>query len=208
MNDHVGGVIVCHLHGPLRRWCRARRLQSMHGPVGRPGKRSAQGAPATGGDRDRSGNRRERSDRRLQRRARAEGIAQTCFPRQRPRRLPGGTQRLPDIGQPQSGCERTRPSVTSRMRLRSWTRQGPRGSSSRCTTKCLAPLRAADRRGRRRRRHGRRPGRCGIHPEPMRRKAMPLMTRSRRCRASRSARTSDAQAAARASTSPWQLCSG
>ena len=45
-------------------------------PVSLEGKRSAQGAPATGGDRDCSGNRRERSDRRLERKARPEGIAQ------------------------------------------------------------------------------------------------------------------------------------
>ena len=85
-----------------------------------PGTASASEAPTVppSRDRDRRGNRRARSDRRLERRARAEGIAQTSLPRQRPRRLPGGTQPLPVIGQPQSGCERTRPSVTSRMRLR------------------------------------------------------------------------------------------
>ena len=132
---HVGGVFVCPLHRPLRRLCLPRRLQSMHGPGCLPGKRSAQGAPATGGDRDRSGNRRERRDRRLQRIARAEGIARTSFSRQRPHRSPP----LPDIGQPHNGWVSTRRAVSSRMRLRSWTRQGPRGSSSRCTTKYLPP---------------------------------------------------------------------
>ena len=66
-------------------------------------------------DRDRRGNRRERSDRRLERRARAEGIAQTSFPRQRPHRSPRRTSPLPDIVNPTSGWVSTRRAVSERM---------------------------------------------------------------------------------------------
>ena len=125
MIHHVGGVFVWSWHSPLRRLCPARRLQSMRGRGRFPGKRSAQGAPATGGDRDRSGNRRERSDRRLQRIARAEGIARTP-PRQFPSPLHSRTQPLPGICQPHKGWVSTRRAASARMLLRARTRCGPR----------------------------------------------------------------------------------
>ena len=81
-------------------------------------------------DRDRRGNRRERSDR-LERRAGR---------RHRPNFLPPTTPtpiaeaNVPPARQAPQRMGSQRRAVSSRMRLRSWTRQGPRGSSSRCTT--------------------------------------------------------------------------
>ena len=66
------------------------------------------------------------AQRRLQRRARPEGNAQTSFPRQRRRRLPRRTNPLPDSRQAHRGCVFTRRTVSERILSRSWTRWGPR----------------------------------------------------------------------------------
>ena len=105
------------------------------------------------------------AQRRLQRIARAEGIAQTSFPRPHRRRLPRRTNPLPDIGQPHNGWVATRRTVSSADAVAvmdaDWTARiflevhdeipgEPAHSGSSW---------------RRRRRHGRRRcRRCGIHP--------------------------------------------
>ena len=59
-------------------------VETIPGPVGRIGKQSAQPAPAGGGDRDRSGFGASASERRYERRARPEGVAQPFCPIARP----------------------------------------------------------------------------------------------------------------------------
>ena len=91
------------------------------------GKRSAQGAPATGGDRDRSGFGASASEWRYERRARAEGIAQSQHLPVRPKRhgrSPDGGEatrrRLPPCAGPSPRQRRPPLRVAGRHRGGGW----------------------------------------------------------------------------------------
>ena len=75
------------------------------------GKRSAQGAPATGGDSDRSGIAGSVSERQLERRARAEGIATTAKPQDRhqPRKLQAETRQPGPLNARPAAKQKTEP---------------------------------------------------------------------------------------------------
>ena len=125
-----------------------------------------------------------------------------------PRRLPGGTQPLPDIGQPQSGCERDETfrhltdaaavmdaAGASRVFVEVYDEIPATGAQRIVEREDVADMVAVlvDE------------GFVGGDAAEADATHDALASVGR---ASRSARTSDAQAAARASTSPWHLCSG